>query len=583
MGVADQTGATPLALPSALDADLDALRAGAAAWVASSLAEKRALLRELRRSTAAAAADWVAAACAVKRIDPATPAAGEEWSSGPYAVISATSALEKTLRTIEAGGTPLTERRLRRAPRGRVAIRAFPYTVKDVVLAGYSADVWLRPGVSLAEAREGVARALRDAERAPTITAVLGAGNITGIPALDVLTALYQEASAAIVKLNPVNAAVGDALRAAFAPAIERDLVRIIEGDARVGQALIHHPQVDRVHITGSRASHDAIVYGTGAEHEQRRREQRPLLDKPITSELGGVGPVIVVPGGARAAKGRDDWSDADLDAVARGIATERLHNSGFNCIATQLVVIPAEWAHADALVAMLRGHLAAAPTRPAYYPGAAERRAAAVAHHPDALDLGGDPAAARALVDHLDPADDAEPLFTTEVFGPVLGVVRVPGSAEPAAFLDAAVTVCNERLAGTLGAGLVVHPRTHAALGPALDAAVSRLEYGTVGVNCWVGPLFGMPGATWGAFPGHEIHDVGSGIGVVHNALLLDPEHVERTVGHGPWRPSPTPLWSVDNRTAHVTAERLTRFAADDSPAAVPAAVATIASYVRG
>ena len=103
MGVADQTGATPLALPSALDADLDALRAGAAAWVASSLAEKRALLRELRRSTAAAAADWVAVACAVKRIDPATPAAGEEWSSGPYAAISATLALEKTLRTLEAG------------------------------------------------------------------------------------------------------------------------------------------------------------------------------------------------------------------------------------------------------------------------------------------------------------------------------------------------------------------------------------------------------------------------------------------------------------------------------------------------
>ena len=41
--------------------------------------------------------------------------------------------------------------------------------------------------------------------------------------------------------------------------------------------------------------------------------------------------------------------------------------------------------------------------------------------------------------------------------------------------------------------------------------------------------------------------------------------------------------MWSVDNPTAHVTAERLTRFAGDDSAGALPAAVATIASYVRG
>lgn len=576
-------------LPTALESDLAALRRGAAAWVASDLAEKRALLPELRRAMLAASADWVAAACAVKRIDPTSPAAGEEWSSGPYAVITATSALEKTLRTIEQGGTPLTDRRVSRAPQGRVAIRAFPYLPKDVVLTGYSADVWLRRGVSIEDARAGIAGALRDRDRAPLVTAVLGAGNITGIPALDVLTALYREASAAVVKLNPVNAHVGDALRAAFAPAIERDLVRIVEGDHEVGQALIHHPDVDRIHITGSRTSHDTIVFGAGPDRDERRRAQRPILDKPITSELGGVGPVIVVPGGADGANGRDRWTDDDLDTVARGIATERLHNSGFNCIATQLVVIPAEWEHADALVAKLRGHLAAAPARPAYYPGAAERRDAAVAGHADAVSLGGDPSAARALVDHLDPDDATEPLFTTEVFGPVLGVVRVPsapargGDGDPAAFLDAAVAFCNARLAGTLGAGIVIHPRTRRALRGALDAAIATLEYGTVGVNCWVGPIFGMPGATWGAFPGHEVHEVGSGIGVVHNALLLDPEHVERTVGHGPWHPRPTPLWSVDNRTAHVTAERMTRFAGDDSVSALPSAVAAIASYVRG
>jgi acyl-CoA reductase-like NAD-dependent aldehyde dehydrogenase len=564
------------ALGSTLDHDLAALAEGAASWVASTLAEKRTLLSELRRSTADAAADWVAASCAIKGIRLTEPAAGEEWSSGPYALISATLALEKTLRAIDAGRSPLTDRRIGRAFDGRVSVRVFPYVAKDLVLPGYSADVWLRPGVTPEQARAGVARAIRDPDRAPAVTAVLGAGNITGIPALDVLTALYQNASAAIVKLSPVNAAVGDALRRAFAPAIDRDLVRIIGGDADIGQSLIHHPAVDRVHITGSRTSHDAIVFGTGSDHDDRRREQRPILDKPMTSELGGVGPVMVIPGDA-------PLTDRELRTVARGIATERLHNSGFNCIATQLVVISAQWPQADEFVAALARQLASAPARSAYYPGAGERRAAALAGHSSTASLGGDPAAARALIDHLDPADPTEPLFVTEVFGPVVGVVRLPVSAEAAPFLDAAVAFCNERLAGTLGAGIVVDPRTRRALGGALDAAIASLEYGTVGINCWVGPLFGMPGATWGAFPGHEVHEVGSGIGIVHNALLLDPDHVERTVGHGPWHPIPTPLWSVENRTSHITAERLTRFAAADSLAALPAGVSAIASYVRG
>jgi len=95
---------------------------------------------------------------------------------------------------------------------------------------------------------------------------------------------------------------------------------------------------------------------------------------------------------------------------------------------------------------------------------------------------------------------------------------------------------------------------------------AVAELRYGTVGINAWTGTVFGMPGGSWGAYPGHTLADVGSGIGVVHNALLLDPDHVERTVGTGVWKPSPTPLWYVDNRTAHVTARRLTRFAGIDS-----------------
>lgn len=559
-----------------LEPALRTLRAGAEHWVRMTTPDRRALLRAIRAAALEAAPTWVAAACAVKGIDPQSPAAGEEWSSGPYALITATSALEKTVKLIEKGRSPLDEVELGTAPGGRTTLKVFPYLPKDVVLQGYEARLWLRPGVTLDEARRGVARALRDPNRPARVTLVLGAGNITGIAALDVLTALYGEASAVIVKLNPVNAAIGDALRAAFAPLIELGIVHITEGDAELGAALIAHEAVDAVHITGSRHSHDAIVWGSDAAAAKRKKAGTPLLTKPITSELGGVGPSIVVP--------EEGWTSENVDDVARAIATERLHNSGFNCVATQVVVIPAAWARADEFVEALRRHVAGAPDRLAYYPGASSRQLAAVTVHPDAGVLGGDPEAPRTLIDHLDPDAVTEHLFTVEAFGPVLGVVRLGGSREPGVYLDAAVQFANERLSGTLGAGIHIHPRTREALGERFDRAVAELRYGTIGINAWTGTIFGMPGGSWGAFPGHTLADVGSGIGVVHNALLLDPEHVERTVGTGVWKPSPTPLWFVDNRTAHVTARRLTRFAGIDSWAiAAPIGAAAIESYRRG
>jgi hypothetical protein len=130
----------------------------------------------------------------------------------------------------------------------------------------------------------------------------------------------------------------------------------------------------------------------------------------------------------------------------------------------------------------------------------------------------------------------------------------------------------------------VIAAPRTLRELGPRFEAGIARLRYGTVAVNCWVGPIFGMPRATWGAFPGHDVLDVGSGVGIVHHALLLDPAHVERTVGRGSFRPWPRPLWFVTNRTAEVTGERMTRFAAEASwTRALPRVLAAIASSLRG
>jgi acyl-CoA reductase-like NAD-dependent aldehyde dehydrogenase len=253
-----------------------------------------------------------------------------------------------------------------------------------------------------------------------------------------------------------------------------------------------------------------------------------PLLTKPMSSELGGVAPTIVVPG---------KWSRADLRHQAQHVATQRLHNSGFNCIAAQIVILSEDWAQKDAFLAELRKAMAAAPVRPAWYPGCELRVNDARRLHPAAEEVGGTPE--RTLITGLDLSDAGETAFSTEYFGPVLGVAELPGTG--AEFLERAVDSANERLRGTLGANLLIDPKTKRSLGARLEEQIDRLRYGTIGVNSWTGVGYLTAHATWGAFPGHRLDDIQSGRGVVHNALLL--EDTERTVVYGPFRPSPRSL----------------------------------------
>ena len=556
-----------------LDRDLAVLRSSTRDWVTTSLAEKRKLLEVLRGATAEVAEEWVRVSCQGKGIAMNSPAAGEEWMSGPYALLSNVAAIIRLLEQLEAGTNPLDRVRVRRLPSGQVALRVFPAVAQDRVVVGYTAHVWLRPGVTLEQAKAGVARGLRDTDLPGQVSLVLGAGNISSIPPLDGLTKLYQDNAVVLIKLNLVNAYLEPVLNRAFAPFVERGFVRITAGGNDVGSYLVRQPEVDSIHITGNSASHDAVVFGAGEAGVRRKEAGEPLITKPITSELGGVGAVIVVPG---------RWSDSALRLQAENVATQRLHNSGFNCIATQILVLPQNWPQAGQFLDNLRQAIRDAPDRPAYYPGAADRQRRAVEAHQETELLGGDPDVPRTLLTDLHPDAD-EPAFCTEYFGPVLGVTHLPG-ATTADFLDNAVEFCNERLLGDLGVGLIAAPQTIRGLGPQLDAAIARLRYGTVAINCWVGPVFGMPRATWGAFPSHDIYDVGSGVGIVHNALLLDPDHVERSVGRGPFHPWPKPLWFVTNRTAHTTGEQMTRFAAETSwSKAMPRLLAVLTSSLRG
>ena len=57
----------------------------------------------------------------------------------------------------------------------------------------------------------------------------------------------------------------------------------------------------------------------------------------------------------------------------------------------------------------------------------------------------------------------------------------------------------CNETLWGTLGANVIIHPKTIRALGAAFDQAVADLRYGCVAINAWTGVGFLLSATTWG------------------------------------------------------------------------------------
>ena len=79
------------------------------------------------------------------------------------------------------------------------------------------------------------------------------------------------------------------------------------------------------------------------------------------------------------------------------------------------------------------------------------------------------------------------------------------------------------------------------------LDAALDRLEYGTVCVNTWPGLAFGLGAPSWGAYPGHSLQSPGSGIGHVHETFMLD--QVRRSIVRAPFRPSRRPAFDPGHK----------------------------------
>jgi aldehyde dehydrogenase (NAD(P)+) len=552
--------------PARLDEAVARVREGAPRWARASARERAALARAMLAGLDRVAPRMVREGCAAKGLPLDGPSAGDEWLAGAYIGLRALRLLAGSLeRLARSGNTPVG--RLGATEDGRITERVFPAGALDAALfAGVSAEVHYRAGVSAGEAREGRARFHKAPDHAGRVCLVLGAGNVNSIPILDVATKLFNEGKGCVLKTNPVNAYLGPILEQAFAEPIARGLLAIVYGGPEEGTYLAGHPGVDEVHLTGSNATHDAIVWGPpGPERQARMARNDPLLRKPITSELGDVSPVLVVPG---------PWDDRTLAFQAESVAGMVTQNGAFNCLAARLLVLPRGWRLRERFLGLVERALFAAPARRGWYPGGREQLAAFVAGR---TGVRASPAPEGTLpwtlVPGVDPASE-DPAFTSETFFPALVETSV-GSEDPLEYLERAVAFANDRLPGTLSAQLLAPPRTLAdpATGAAVRRALRRLEYGTIAVNGSGAYSFAFGTTPWGGFPGQPLRDPRSGRGFVHNTLML--EGVEKTVV---WSRATLPLKPVyfpSHRTLHRLGPRLVELEGHRDWTALPGIVA--------
>jgi hypothetical protein len=544
-----------------LDQSIAILESSKNTWLGMDIVEQIVMLGALRTKTADNARRWVEGAAKAKGLAFDSPLAGEEWLAGPYGMIDSINALEVTMKRIAAGQDVLDGFSVSTTREGQVLVDVLPASASDRLLfSGSSAQVWMEPDVTVGSLPGTIAPFYRDPPESGSVCLILGAGNVGSIPPLDAMYKLYNERQVVLLKMNPVNDYLGEVFETIFEDFVAAGFLRFVYGGGDVGAYLTSHPGIDTIHITGSAHTYNLIRYGTGDVGADNRSADAPVNERPISAELGGVSPTIVVPG---------DWSRADLAFQAEHVITQKMNNSGFNCVAAQVLILPESWDLTDAFIDEIRSQLSALPERDAYYPGAQDRCEAVIQGSGIVEVFGVDEQ--RILVTGLDATATDDPAFTTEYFAPALAVVTLP-SPSVDDYCAAATVFANDVLEGTLGANVIVHPRTeksHAGVGE----MIANLRYGGIGVNTWSASVYLLARCPWGAFPGNSASDIGSGSGVVHNALMFSraqksvargpfaPSH--RTIGKGEFHLAPKPVFFVSNTQMHKIGEYLVDYAA--------------------
>lgn len=311
--------------------------------------------------------------------------------------------------------------------------------------------------------------------------------------------ALLAGCTVVIKPASPTPLSVRFLLDAADEAGIPPGVINLVTGSGVVGDALVRHPDVDKVAFTGSTPVGRRIAAACGE------------LLRPVTLELGGKSAAIVLP-------------DADLDAMSAVLLRSCMRNTGQTCyISTRLIATPERY---DALVDMVTATVAAAPVGDPFDPATVFGPVATAAQRDGVRALiragvsegaratiGGDIAPPIGIGSFVAPTvfADVRPdmrIAQDEVFGPVVTILR-------ARDVDDAVAIANSTRFG-LG-GIVFGADEDAAL-----RVARRVDTGSIGINFF---------ASNHTAPFGGRHDSGLGVeyGIEGLSAYLQPQSVHR------------------------------------------------------
>ena len=475
-----------------------------------------------------------------------TPAEGEEWLGGPFAAVLATQYYIDTLQSND-------DLSLESYNKEENSYKVFPNKfIERLTFPFIDAKVYFNKSMSFDDINKFRGFSKRyDID--PSITLVLGAGNFSSIPYLDVLYHLITRRSVILLKLNPVNDYLKPVFEKVFQNFIERGYVIVSTGNVYESKYMANHQGVDHIHLTGSDKTFEEIVYGRHLNDKERKLKNLAKLNtKNITSELGNVTPIIIHPG---------NWSTSDIKYQARKIVTGKLNNNGFNCIAAQVIVLPDGWGQTDTLIKYIKFYMNKAEDRKAYYPESIERL----------NKLEKDKAYERVnklscVTPHLTREIKAYNKYELdEVWSSALYFKRIAYSSSED-FSNKAIDYCNNDLWGNLGVSVIMKDHDKKLNSHILENYIEKLEYGTVAINEWAAIGYIIPQLPWGGFPGNKDNDIQSGKSIVHNSMLF--ESPLKGVVQTKFRISKIidPPWFITNRKSRRLFKNLTYFQINNS-----------------